>query len=142
MRDVVIDSSVAAKWFLAEPHSDKALDILEAKKAKELVLLAPEFIYAEVGNILWRRVTSGTLADSDAQLFIDDFSNVQFTLVSSASLLKDAYKLGVTHKRTVYDSLYIALSLREQCELVTADAKLFNAIGTRFPNVVLLANWS
>jgi predicted nucleic acid-binding protein len=142
MRDVVIDRSVAAKWFLAEPHSDKALDILEAKKAKELALLAPEFIYAEVGNILWRRVSSGTLADADAQLFIDDFSKIQFTLVSSASLLRDAYTLAVAHKRTVYDSLYLALSLRAKCELVTADARLFNAIGARFSDIVLLANWS
>lgn len=65
-----------------------------------------------------------------------------FTFVPTATLLDDAYKLAVTHDRTVYDSLYLALSLREDCQFVTADEKLANAIGSSFPSILWIANWT
>jgi predicted nucleic acid-binding protein len=73
---------------------------------------------------------------------VNKIVRIKFTLTSSAALLEDAYQLAVTHGRSVYDSLYVALSLREKCEMVTADEKLINAIGAKFPNILLLANWS
>ena len=60
---------------------------------------------------------------------------------TESQLLNYAYRLAVAHQRTVYDSLYLALSEQEQCQFVTADARFFNAIRASFPNVVWLANW-
>jgi predicted nucleic acid-binding protein len=142
MRDIVIDTSVAAKWFLDEPHSAEALDILKKVLADELSLIAPDHIYAEIGNTLWKRTNAGTIAVTDAQDFISDFLRIKITLVSTADLLSDAYHLAITYKRSVYDSLYLALNQREQCQFVTADEKLVNAVGSVMSNVVLLANWS
>jgi predicted nucleic acid-binding protein len=142
MRDIVIDASVAAKWFLDEPHSTEALDILKKVLDDELSLLAPDHIYAEIGNTLWRRTSAGTVVVSDAQDFISDFLRIKITLVSTADLLSDAYHLAITHKRSMYDSLYLALSQREQCQFVTADEKLVNVVGSAMSDVVLLANWS
>ena len=142
MRDIVIDASVAAKWFLDEPHSTEALDILKKVLDDELSLLAPDHIYAEIGNTLWKRTNAGTIVVSDAQDFISDFLRIKITLVSTADLLSDAYHLAIKYKRSVYDSLYLALSQREQCQFVTADEKLVNAVGPALSNVVLLANWS
>lgn len=81
------------------------------------------------------------LASTDAKQIIDAFRLLSFTLTLTASLLDEAYQLAVNHRRTVYDAMYLALSLREQCQLVTADEKLLNALGSGFPNVVWLANW-
>ncbi len=144
MRDrrIVIDSSVAVKWFLNEINSAEALAILKDFQSSYLSLLAPDFIYAELGNVMWQRVQRKMLAPSDARDFVDRISKIKFTVTSTAVLLGDACRLAIAHRRTVYDSLYLAQSLREACELVTADAKLVNAVGATFPNVTLLANWS
>jgi predicted nucleic acid-binding protein len=142
MRDIVIDSSVAVKWFLNELNSAEALAILNDFQLNNLSLLAPDFIYAELGNVMWQRVKRKALAVVDAQDFVDKIIKIKFTLTSTATLLGDAYQLAVAHERSVYDSLYLALSIREQCQLVTADEKLINAIGVKFPNIILLANWS
>jgi predicted nucleic acid-binding protein len=142
MRAIVVDASVAAKWFLQEPHTTEALNILKRVLADELSLIAPDHIYAELGNVLWKRTTAGTVPITDAQAFIADFLKIDMTLVSTADLLLDAYSLAIVHQRSMYDSLYLALSQREQCELVTADAKLVNAVSSVMSNVVLLANWS
>ena len=49
---VVVDSSVAIKWFVVEPYSVKVHYMLEEYQAGTLTLLAPDLLYAEVGNIV------------------------------------------------------------------------------------------
>ena len=55
MDPVVVDSSVAIKWFVVEPYSAEAHSILEEYQADTLRLLAPALLYAEVGNIVWKK---------------------------------------------------------------------------------------
>jgi predicted nucleic acid-binding protein len=55
MDTVVVDSSVAIKWFVVEPYSVEAHYILEKYRAGTLALLAPDLVYAEVGNIVWKK---------------------------------------------------------------------------------------
>jgi len=54
MDTVVVDSSVAIKWFVVEPYSVEAHYIIEEYQAGTLTLLAPDLLYAEVGNIVMR----------------------------------------------------------------------------------------
>jgi predicted nucleic acid-binding protein len=86
------------------------------------------------------RIFQGLTA-SDAQDILDKFRQLQFTFLSTSELIEDAYRIAITHRRTVYDSLYLALSLRENCQCVTADEKLVNAVGAAFPNLIWIANW-
>jgi len=56
-------------------------------------------------------------------------------------LFDDAFQVAIKYKRTFYDSLYIALSVKENCGFVTADEKFYNAVKQDFPKMILLANW-
>lgn len=141
MSKVVVDSSVALKWFVPEPYSSEALQILDGYQQGTLDLLAPDLIYAEVGNIVWKKHRSQGLAVTDAQQIIDAFQWVTIERAPIAALLNEAFRLAVAHQRTVYDMLYVALSLREQCRFVTADEKLVNALSRSFPDVVWIAQW-
>jgi predicted nucleic acid-binding protein len=78
---------------------------------------------------------------TDAQTVIDEFRKITFTLTSSAVLLEEAYRLAVTHHRTVYDTLSLALSIRENCKFVTADERMANVIGSLFANMIWVAKW-
>lgn len=142
MTDLVIDSSVAVKWFVVETYSAEAQKILGEYQNGSISFLAPDLINAEFGNIIWKKHTFQGLAASDAQSIVNEFRALHFTFTPTATLLEDAYKLAVKHGRTVYDSLYLALSLREGCQFVTADEKFINAVGSSFPNLIWLANWA
>jgi predicted nucleic acid-binding protein len=48
-------------------------------------------------------------------------------------LLELALQTSLQYKRTVYDSIYIALAVRSGRELITADEKLANALAAYFP---------
>jgi predicted nucleic acid-binding protein len=143
MEDLVIDSGVAVKWYDLEQNSAEARRIFSEYRNGNLTLLAPDFIYAEFGNIMWKKQAFQNFDPLDAANIVEEFSaHVTLTLTSAKELLDEAYRLAVAHKRTVYDMLYLALSLRAGCQFVTADEKLVNAIGSAFPNVVWSASWT
>ncbi|HEV3470640.1 MAG TPA: type II toxin-antitoxin system VapC family toxin [Pyrinomonadaceae bacterium] len=141
MDNLVVDSSVAVKWFVVEPYSTEARRILDAYQNGSLSFLAPDLINAEFGNVVWKKHLFQGLEATDAQDVLDKFRRLQFEFTPTAELLEDAYKIAVTHRRTVYDALYLALSVRENCRVVTADERLVNALAAAFPNLLWLANW-
>lgn len=96
-----MDSSVAIKWFVPQDYSIKALEILSEYRDGSLSLLAPDLIYAEVGNIIWKLHRFQGLSETDAQAIFKAFRLVTFVVTPSSSLLDDAYHLAVTHQRTV-----------------------------------------
>lgn len=114
--ELVADSNVAVKWYVDEQHSTEARRILADYKAGSLILLAPDMIYAESGNIMWKKRTFQSFDPKDAERIVKRFrAQSVFSLTSTADLVEEAYQLAVTHKRMVYDSLYLALSLRAGC---------------------------
>lgn len=142
MSKIVIDSSVVIKWFLDEEDSDKAQSIYDDHETGTLNLIAPDLMNIEIGNIIWKHVVHRGMSEEDAQDVMDRYIELELNLVPTTELLYEAYKIAVTYKRSVYDSTYVALSIQEGCQFVTADEKLYNAVGKALPNVALLANWA
>lgn len=142
MEHAVADSGVIIKWFVDEPHQETARRIRDDFENETLELLAPDLIYAEFGNIVWKKQVFQGLPAADAQLTLAAFRGYELSITPASDLLDDAYRIAIAHHRTVYDSLYLALSLRAGCRFVTADEKFVNAVGAAFPNVVWLPNWS
>jgi predicted nucleic acid-binding protein len=52
MTKIVVDASVAIKWYVPEIHADAAVRILEG----DFVLCAPDLIGAELANAIWKKV--------------------------------------------------------------------------------------
>ena len=51
----------------------------------------------------------------------------------TGSLLDDAMSIAMVAQGSVYDSLYVALAMHLNTELITADERLVNAVGAYFP---------
>lgn len=141
MKNTVVDSGIAVKWVIQEEDSDVAQLILDEYKNENLSFLAPDLIYAEFGNIIWKKVIFKNLDTTDAAFAIQEFKKISFTLTPIILLFDAAFNLAVQYKRTFYDSLYLALSVRENCEFVTADEKFYNSVRSSFPKMTLLSNW-
>jgi len=126
MDKIVVDSSVVIKWFVTEPLSADARRILDGYQSGTLTLLAPDLLNAEVGNIVWKKHRFQGLAKTDAEQIVDVFRELAIAFTPTAELLEEAFRLAVEHERTVYDALYVALSVREECPFVSADERLVN----------------
>jgi predicted nucleic acid-binding protein len=122
---VVVDSSVALKWFVPEVHSDRAASLL----GTSIQLAAPDLLYPEAGNIVWKKVGRGELQPDEGREVIAGLRRVPIAIASSSVLLEAALEIALAHQRTVYDSLYVSLAVARDCDFVTADERLANALG-------------
>ncbi len=141
MRNLVIDSGISVKWFVQESDSDTAQLILDEYESDNISFLAPNLIYAEFGNIIWKKQIFQGLDPLDADLAIQEFKKISFILTPISTLFDDAFQIVIKYKRTFYDSFYLALRVKESCAFVTADEKFYNAVKQDFPKMILLANW-
>ncbi len=141
MDQVVVHSSISVKWYVSEVYTTEARAIFGEYQAGAFNLLAPNLIYAEFGNIIWKKHVFQGLPKPEAESAIAEFRALPLVITPIADLLEEAYQIAVTYRRSVYDCLYLALSRREGCRFVTADEKLINALGGAFPNAVWIANW-
>ncbi len=140
MTEIVVDSGITVKWFVSEPDSIQARLIYDEYENGNIELLAPDLLYIEFGNIIWKKQVLQGFDKTDAEFAIEQFKKLTFTLTPTSFLFDDAFKIAVKHQRTFYDSLYLALSERENCRFVTADERLYNAVKANFSNVILLAD--
>ncbi len=129
MSRFVVDASVAIKWYLPEPNSADADRLLNNGSQ----LLAPDLLFPEVGNILWKRVMRSELTVHKAQVILRALETLPLTLRPADALSENAMTVACSLKRSFYDSLYLALALMADCRLVTADKKLFDAVKDAAP---------
>ncbi|MGA2606967.1 MAG: type II toxin-antitoxin system VapC family toxin [Terriglobia bacterium] len=139
--NLVVDASVAVKWLVKESDTDKAEALLESCRLGKYDPVAPELLVAEVGSVLSKRVRQGSMKASQAEFQFDRFNRIRPVLKPLLDLAGRAFKLALVHQHSVYDCLYVALALEAQCELVTADEKLFRTFSPSYPNVKLLRLW-
>jgi predicted nucleic acid-binding protein len=128
--DIVVDASIALKWFLVEDYSSDALRLLDTR----FRLHAPSLLHAEFGQTIWKRVRlRNEISELDGSEILRALAAVPMTFHPIASLTEDAFRIAVMTGRTVYDSIYIALAVALNCRLVTADRKLYQSLrGSRF----------
>lgn len=120
----IVDASVAIKWFLPEVHSDAALRLL----AQQHTLHAPDLIFSEFANVLWKRVRKNEVSKSEAGVTLEGLLALHLRVQPSQLLIPLALEIACGANRTVYDSLYLATAITLQYPLVTADAKFYRAL--------------
>ncbi len=135
MTACVLDASVAAKWFLPaaeETLREEALRLLENYVNGSMSLMVPDLFWPEIGNIFWKAVRLKRISRASAESALTALEEQRITTVPTSPLLKTAFAIAATFDRTVYDSIYVALSVAWNVPLVTADERLANALGARF----------
>jgi len=121
---LVVDAAVAVKWFVPETHSAEASRLLHPQHE----LLAPDLLFPEVGNVLWKKVERRELQPEEARSVLHGLARVSLAVHPCQPLVPAALEIALANRRTVYDSLYLALAEARGCRLVTADRRLFNAL--------------
>ncbi len=124
---VVVDASVAVKWFLHgnpdEQHTDLALRVLEQSVLGFLPMVQPCHFVAEVVAVLAR------LKPAQAQDDLIDFLDIQYRTLTSPETYATAMKLALRYQHHLFDTLYHAVALHTPgAVLVTADERYYNKV--------------
>jgi predicted nucleic acid-binding protein len=95
----------------------------------ELVAVARKWVYRQLTTPEKSRAALDTVLRYPVTTIIDD------------GLLNRAYELATEYNRsTAYDTQYLALAERLNCDFWTADERLFNAVNGQFPRIHWLGN--
>lgn len=136
---VVVDASVAIKWFVPEPLSNEAERLLGGGDA----LFAPDFLLIEFGNIVWKKVRLGELARGDGNAAFAALRSGPVGLVGTTPLVERALHLAHEFGHPLYDCLYLATAEALAATVATADRRFFDlcTLSTMQSRIAWLGDW-
>ncbi|HEY5004829.1 MAG TPA: type II toxin-antitoxin system VapC family toxin [Ktedonobacteraceae bacterium] len=142
---VVVDTSIVIKWVLSEPDTHVAETLLIDWSIKKFTILAPTLLAYEIANVLYQNVRRDNITVKRAR--------EAFTEILNTGLILDSLQISNIGNRSIelseqfglpatYDAHYLALAERENCDLWTADTRLWKAVHTNLPWVHNLNEYS
>ncbi len=122
---LVVDCSVAAKWVLPEPNAVDALRLLKEERSGEVSLIAPALLLAEFAGLLAKKVRRKQLSRDQARRGFGFMQYSVLRLFETGPLLEAALDLALHNQMSLWDCVYLALAIEQNCSLTTADRRLF-----------------
>lgn len=112
---LVVDASVALKWFVAEPDMDPALNVLAARED----LIAPELIVAELCNAAWRLRRRNEMTREQVSIIASRAPHMFVERFPSDGLAPRGSIIAMQLDHPVYDCFYLALAERADAPKMT-----------------------
>ncbi len=134
----VIDASVAVKWFFPESsekqNTEQAISILQRMGSGSFEPLQPVHWMSEVVAVFNR------LDPNIVDNAIDLLDAMEFATADGTEVYKRASAIAREARHHVFDTLYHAVALEHEVDLVTADIKYLNKAG-KLGRLVSLEGW-
>jgi predicted nucleic acid-binding protein len=131
--NLVVDASVAVKWFLFEEFHEQASVLLESDDK----LFAPDLLLTELANVLWRKCMADELTLENAKTTLSEVQICLPDMRDDLDLAPIALEMAITLEHPVYDCVYLALAEQIDGKVITADRRFYNRLeGTPFRDVV------
>lgn len=130
MKPIVIDTSVAVKWFFPENGQDKALELKEKHVAGEVVLSTRDLFLYELTSA-FKNYTPVKIYEKDfsvATLAVQSL-NLSFYHLEFAEM-KELFLLSQKLVLSIYDCSFVLLAKKLSAPLYTADKKLYQKAHT------------
>jgi len=133
VRQVVIDASVALKWFLMdEKDSRSALRLLEQYLANSVDFLAPSLLEYEVINGLLMAGRRGRIKNEKIADALEAFLDLGLKFIPLSFYFEKALDYAESYNISAYDSSYLALAAEAKAPLITADERLLKTLKNEF----------
>lgn len=127
--EVVADASVVAKWYLIEDYRKEAIKLRDDFISGFIEITSTSIMPFEVLNaIKWSKNTQtknlGEIAES-----LNDYD---IKLYGMNEIFEKTASISTENNISVYDASYIALSLKLNAALYTADESLIKAVKGKY----------
>ena len=139
MSDIIVDASVAVKWFVAEQDARIADEIANSGRR----LFAPQILLAEVANALMRKATIGLMSTADAQRYWRSLTNYLDGLIAVDDMIEPALLNACELRHPIYDLIYLETARRLGAQLITADRRFITKLANTdlARHVTHLSDW-
>ena len=139
---IVLDASLAVKFFVIEAFTAQAVSLSRAWKATGIELIAPDFMPSEFASALRKKIQEGIISAADAKQLMGELYKYGIDLRPSQTLHDRAIDLAVElNQRLAYDCHYLALAEALGCEFWTADGPFYRAARNTYPQVQWIGSY-
>lgn len=128
VKPLVLDTSVAVKWYLPEELREEALELANRIEADEVELLAPSTIGPELFNAFFQQHRRGNLTLDEVRGFFASFRESPVSLFETDALTPRGVEISLDAGVIVYDALFLALAEDAATVMVTADERLLRLL--------------
>ena len=136
MSSLVVDTSVAVKWFVREELSDAA----EALWSAGLKLHAPDLMWLETANALWKKWRKKDLPLTDVGPSVTRLREVIDRWHDDIDLVEAATAMSLELDHPVYDCVFLVLAHNLKSRVISADQRLLAAAPAGL--AIALADWN
>jgi len=138
----VIDPSAALKWqFKDEEASEATFRLLKDFVQGKIELITATLFSYEILSALNVAINRGRISEAIGQKALTYLTSLGIEEEIFDNLIETIFKIARKHHLSAYDSAYIALAEKEECNLYTGDKKLFNAAKVHLPRVKWIGNY-
>jgi predicted nucleic acid-binding protein len=117
--NLIVDSSVVLKWFVAEEDSEVALRL-----RAEHNFSAPDLLLIECHNALLTNVRRRKFSPDEARMLERQLTwDIELEILPSGPLLPHALQLALELDEAIYDCVYLAAAIATERLLISADVR-------------------
>lgn len=137
MKNIVVDTSVAMKWFFPESGSKKALELKDKHIKNEITIYSRDLFLYEFTSA-FKNYSSLKIEEKDFSIAVSALMSLKIKFLplkfqETEELFLLSRKLNVS----IYDGSFILLAIKLKAPLYTADKKLYLK-GRGFVETVLI----
>ncbi len=137
---IIVDASVAVKWFIDELDSDLALDFLDRFDAE---VAGPDFLAIEVSRALVAAVNARRIDADQGRTALREWlaaiAEQRIALLPvDVGIIDRGVEIALDLGHPLSDCLYLALAVDHDVDLVTCDARFHTRAAAFHPRVRLL----
>lgn len=125
MKNVVVDTSVAMKWFFPESGFKKALELKDKHIKGELLIYSRDLFLYEFISAL-KNYSSQKIEVKDFSLAVSALMSLKIKLLPlNFQETEDLFLLSRKINISIYDCSFVLLAIKLKAPLYTADKKLY-----------------
>ena len=114
---VVIDASVALKWFVPENLRQTAMDILHTEEH----IAAPDLLIPDIAELVFEKAKRNEITGLQVATILSSLQSSGLELIPALDMCTRAVEIARTLDRPVYRCLYVAAAERLDTTFITAD---------------------
>jgi predicted nucleic acid-binding protein len=124
---------------LHEADHVQAVHLLQEEKSGEVILIAPDLLLVEFASLIAKRMRRKQISAADAEHSFRLMEESAPALFETRPLVSGALDLALHYQLSLWDCVYLALAIANDCPLITANRRLFRGGHGRHPSIRLLS---
>lgn len=125
---LVLDTSALLRFYLADGPLPPSLEPAIQRGCRgDALLLVPDLCFLECASVLLKQVQRQLLSMDECRDLLADLLNLPLRPTSASELALAALEQAMALSLSVYDASFLALALKHDAVLITADKQLARA---------------